>query len=42
MKARRPRWALAEILLLVPYAGWVAFATPLNGAIARRNPKGLA
>ncbi|MEO8518244.1 MAG: TspO/MBR family protein [Dermatophilaceae bacterium] len=63
-KARRPRWALAEILLLeastldltrraakadrpaaamlVPYAGWVAFATALNAAIARRNPKGLA
>jgi tryptophan-rich sensory protein len=59
-KARRPRWALAEILLmevstldltrraakvdhpaaamLVPYAGWVAFATALNLAIARRNP----
>jgi tryptophan-rich sensory protein len=59
-KARRPRWALAEILLLeastldltrraakadagsarmlVPYAGWVAFATALNAAIARRNP----
>jgi len=58
--ARRPRWALAEILLLeassldltrraakadtpaaamlVPYAGWVAFATALNAAIARRNP----
>ena len=28
--------------LLVPYAGWVAFATALNAAIARRNPKGLA
>ena len=63
-KARRPRWALAEILLmeastldltrraakvdrpaaamLVPYAGWVAFATALNAAIARRNPEGLA
>jgi len=63
-KARRPRWALAEILLLeastldltrraakadrpaaamlVPYAGWVAFATALNASIARRNPKGLA
>ena len=63
-EARRPRWALAEILLLevstldltrraakadrpaaamlVPYAGWVAFATALNAAIARRNPKGLA
>jgi tryptophan-rich sensory protein len=61
-RARRPRWALAEILLLevstldvtrraakidgpaakmlVPYAGWVAFATLLNAAIARRNPKG--
>jgi len=60
--ARRPRWALAEIVLLeasildltrragkvdsaaakmlVPYAGWVAFATALNAAIARRNPKG--
>ena len=59
-RARRPRWALAEIVLLeastldltrraakadrpaakmlVPYAGWVAFATALNGAIARRNP----
>ncbi len=59
-KARRPRWALVEILLLeastldltrraakvdppaaamlVPYAGWVAFATALNAAIARRNP----
>ena len=59
-KARRPRWALAEILLLeastvdltrragradptaatmlAPYAGWVAFATALNAAIARRNP----
>ncbi|HEY5248896.1 MAG TPA: TspO/MBR family protein, partial [Dermatophilaceae bacterium] len=59
-RARRPRWALAEILLmeastldltrravkadtpagkmLVPYAGWVAFATALNAAIARRNP----
>jgi len=59
-KARRPRWALAEIVLLeastvdltrragradptaatmlVPYAGWVAFATALNAAIARRNP----
>jgi len=58
--ARRPRWALAEILflevstldltrraakadapaarMLVPYAGWVAFATALNAAIARRNP----
>jgi tryptophan-rich sensory protein len=63
-KARRPRWALAEIFLLeasaldltrraakadrsaaamlVPYAGWVAFATALNAAIVRRNPKGLA
>ncbi len=61
-KARRPRWALAEIVLLeastldltrraaradpqaaamlVPYAGWVAFATALNAAIARRNPQG--
>jgi len=61
-KARRPRWALAEILLmevstldltrraahvdrpaakmLIPYAGWVAFATALNASIARRNPKG--
>ncbi len=60
--ARRPRWALAEIVLLeasnldltrraakvdsraaamlVPYAGWVAFATALNAAIARRNPEG--
>src|SRR5450631_930673 len=59
-RARRPRWALAEILLLevstldltrraakvdgpaakmlAPYAGWVAFATLLNAAIARRNP----
>ena len=59
-KARRPRWALAEIILLeastidltrragradrtaatmlAPYAGWVAFATALNAAIARRNP----
>ena len=59
-RARRPRLALAEILLLeastldltrragkadtpaarmlVPYAGWVAFATALNAAIARRNP----
>ena len=59
-KARRPRWALAEILLLeastldltrrtskadtpaarmlVPYAGWVAFATALNASIARHNP----
>ena len=24
--------------MLVPYAGWVAFATALNAAIARRNP----
>lgn len=61
-KAHRPRWALAEIVLLeastldltrraakadphaaamlVPYAGWVAFATALNAAIARRNPEG--
>ena len=61
-RARRPRCALAEILLLeastldlkrraatvdgaaatmlVPYAGWVAFATLLNAAIARRNPEG--
>ena len=61
-KARRPRWALAEILLmevstldltrraahvdrpaakmLIPYAGWVAFATALNASIAARNPKG--
>jgi tryptophan-rich sensory protein len=61
-RARRPRWALAEILLmeastldltrraakvdgpaakmLVPYAGWVAFATLLNASIARHNPKG--
>jgi translocator protein len=60
--ARRPRWALAEILLmevstldltrraahvdrpaakmLIPYAGWVAFATALNASIARRNPEG--
>jgi tryptophan-rich sensory protein len=60
-KARRPRWALGEILLmevstldltrraakvdspaakmLIPYAGWVAFATLLNASIARRNPK---
>ena len=59
--ARRPRWALAEILLmeastldltrraakadspagtmLLPYAGWVAFATCLNAAIVRRNPQ---
>lgn len=61
-RARRPRWAVAEILLLeastldltrraakvdrpasamlIPYAGWVAFATALNIAIARRNPEG--
>jgi len=26
--------------MLIPYAGWVAFATALNIAIARRNPKG--
>jgi translocator protein len=61
-KARRPRLALAEIVLLeastldltrraakvdapaarmlMPYAGWVAFATTLNAAIARRNPQG--
>jgi tryptophan-rich sensory protein len=61
-RARRPRWALAEILLmevstldltrraahvdrpaakmLIPYAGWVAFATALNASIAARNPKG--
>ncbi|MEN3537095.1 TspO/MBR family protein [Microbispora sp. ZYX-F-249] len=26
-------------LLLLPYAGWTAFATALNAAIARRNPK---
>ena len=61
-KARRPRWALAEILLmeastldltrraaqvdrgaakmLIPYAGWVVFATALNASIAARNPKG--
>jgi tryptophan-rich sensory protein len=60
--ARRPRWALAEILLmeastldltrraaqvdrgaaqmLIPYAGWVAFATALNASIAARNQKG--
>jgi translocator protein len=60
--AHRPRWALAEIVLLeastldltrraarvdspaakmlMPYAGWVAFATALNASIARRNPKG--
>lgn len=60
--ARRPRLALAEILLLeastldltrraaavdppaakmlMPYAGWVAFATTLNAAIARRNTEG--
>lgn len=59
-RAHRPRWALAEIVLmeasildltrrarqadtaaatmLVPYAGWVAFATALNASIARRNP----
>ena len=58
-KARRPRWALAEIVvleastldltrraaradstaaaMLAPYAGWVAFATALNAAIAHRN-----
>lgn len=58
----RPRWALAEILvleastldltrraakadrtaasMLLPYAGWVAFATALNAAIAHRNPEG--
>ena len=59
-KARRPRWALAEIVLLeastvdltrragradptaatmlVPYAGWVGFATALNAVVVRRNP----
>ena len=59
-RAKRPRLALAEILLLEvstidlvrrsathdatsasllsPYAGWVAFATALTAAIARRNP----
>lgn len=26
-------------LLLLPYAGWTVFATALNAAIARRNPK---
>jgi len=26
--------------MLVPYAGWVAFAATLNAAIAHRNPKG--
>ena len=58
-KAQRPRWALAEIVvleastldltrraaradsaaaaMLAPYAGWVAFATALNAAIAHRN-----
>ncbi|MDQ2756268.1 MAG: tryptophan-rich sensory protein [Actinomycetota bacterium] len=58
--AKRPRLALAEILLLevstidllrrsarhdpasgamlAPYAAWVAFATALTVAIARRNP----
>lgn len=58
-KARRPRWALMELVLLeastldltrraaktdttagamlVPYAGWVAFAVALNSSIARRN-----
>ena len=58
-KAQRPRWALAEIIvleastldltrraaradsaaaaMLAPYAGWVAFATALNAAIAHRN-----
>jgi tryptophan-rich sensory protein len=57
---KKPRWALAEVLLLetssvdlvrrargidrtsarllTPYAGWVAFATALTAAIARRNP----
>ena len=57
--AKRPRWALAEILvleastldlvrrtrrldpaaarLLVPYAGWVGFATALTASISRRN-----
>lgn len=25
-------------VLLVPYSGWVAFASTLTGAIARRNP----
>ena len=28
----------AAATVLVPYAGWVAFATALNAAIARRNP----
>lgn len=59
--AHRPRWALAEIVvleastldlvrrsarvdrpaaaLLVPYAGWVGFATALTFAICRRNPR---
>jgi tryptophan-rich sensory protein len=58
-RARRPRWALTELVLLeastldltrravkadptagvmlVPYAGWVAFAVALNAAIVRRN-----
>lgn len=26
-------------LLLLPYAGWTVFATALNAAIARRNPR---
>jgi len=26
--------------MLIPYAGWVAFATALNASIAARNPKG--
>jgi tryptophan-rich sensory protein len=30
----------AAAVLLTPYAGWVAFATALNVAIARRNPQG--
>jgi benzodiazapine receptor len=33
-------WRVKPIaaLLLVPYLGWVSFASILNGAIARRNP----
>ena len=33
--SRRVVWTVA---LLVPYLGWVAFATALTAAVWRRNP----
>jgi len=37
-RSHAPRAARTAAVLLVPYAGWTAFATALNAEIVRLNP----